>query len=329
MSCDHDSSEIIEFVYPLDRPAERLDRYVGRTATFKLSRSKLQKLIEAGLVTVNGKKAEHHQVLSGGESIVIRVPEAPPTDLIPENIALDITYEDEYLIVVNKPAGMTVHPGAGQSSGTLANALISYSRRLSQLPGFDRPGIVHRLDKDTSGLVLIAKDDHTHAALQKLFLERKITKIYTALICGHLKDNSGCIDLPISRSRKDRQKMAVAREKGRPALTEYRLIKRYRLYDLLEVNLHTGRTHQIRVHFSYLGHPVFGDPDYGGRQKWHKTIFSADRQLALKALELLPRQALHARQLEFTHPVTGTKLCLQSQPPDDFRMLLDFLDSNS
>lgn len=319
-------SRVIEFIHPTGGEPVRLDKYVGQTSSFALTRSKVQKLIEAGLVTVDGKKAEHHQLLSGGERVVIRVPEEPPSLLLPEEISLDIIYEDDYLLVINKPAGMTVHPGAGQKSGTLVNALLNYVGNLSKLSGGDRPGIVHRLDKDTSGLVLVAKDDRTHLALQKLFQARKITKRYTALICGNLKETVGQIELAISRSRKDRQKMAVSPGKGRPALTEYRLTKRYHLYDLLDIRIHTGRTHQIRVHFSHLGHPIFGDPEYGGRSKWHRSIFSGDRQVAAQVLAMMPRQALHARLLEFDHPATAASVTFESPLPEDFRELLDFLD---
>ncbi|MEP0827319.1 MAG: RluA family pseudouridine synthase [bacterium] len=329
MSSIQNYSRVIEFTYPTGGEPVRLDKYIGQTSSFALTRSKVQKLIEAGLVTVDDKPAAHYQLLSGGEKVVILVPEESPSFLVPEEISLDIIYEDDYLLVVNKPAGMTVHPGAGQKSGTLANALLNYVGNLSKLSGGDRPGIVHRLDKDTSGLVLVAKDDRTHLALQKLFQARKITKRYTALICGHLKETIGQIELPISRSRKDRQKMAVSPGKGRFALTEYRLTRRYRLYDLLDIRIHTGRTHQIRVHFSHLGHPVFGDPDYGGRNKWHKSIFSGDRQVAAQALAMMPRQALHARLLEFIHPVSDTPLTFECPLPGDFMRLLDFLDTDS
>lgn len=317
--------QIVELTIPSDSPKERLDRYLGHDSGLNLSRTRIQKLIEAGLITIDGEKASHHQVLKGGEKIHIAIPPLPKTDIIPENIPLEIVFEDEYLLVVNKPAGMVTHPGAGNFQGTLVNALLNYSQNLSAIGGFDRPGIVHRLDRDTSGLMIVAKNDDIHLRLQRQIQERKVEKKYLALICGHMKTNQDTIDLPIGRSGRDRKKMAVIRTKGRESLTEYALLERFRLYDFLEITLHTGRTHQIRVHFSYLGHPIFGDPDYGGRQKWHRGIFTPDRQLVNQVLEMMPRQALHAYRLGFKHPINDTKVSLESKLPDDFDNLLTFL----
>jgi len=316
---------VIEFEYTGENAPQRLDQYIGHRPDLNLSRTRAQRLIEMGLITVNGRKALHHLILKGGEIVVIRIPPLPVSDILPENIPLKIIYEDDYLLVIDKPAGMVTHPGTGNAKGTLVNALMHYSKNLSKLSGFDRPGIVHRLDKDTSGLIMIAKNDEIHHKLQTDLKERKIKKVYVALICGHLKEKSGTINLPIGRSLKDRRKMTVTRLKGRESITEYRLLNRYNLYDLLEVRLHTGRTHQIRVHFTHLGHPIFGDADYGGRQKWHKGIYSTDRQLAMAALEIMPRQALHAKSLEFIHPASGKQIALSSDLPDDFKMLLALL----
>ena len=174
---------------------------------------------------------------------------------------------------------------------------------------------------------MVAKTDEVHQALQDMLKARTITKKYIAIVCGHLKDKEGTIDLPVGRSMKDRKKMTVTKVKSREAITEYKLIERYNLYDYLEINLRTGRTHQIRVHFTHLGHPVLGDPEYGGREKWHRGIFSNDRIIAKKALALMPRQALHARSLEFSHPVSGDKIKVEAEPPEDFKALLDFLKS--
>jgi 23S rRNA pseudouridine1911/1915/1917 synthase len=317
--------KIIRLVFEGDPPADRLDRYLGRKADLDLSRSKAQKLIESGLITVNGQKASHNHMLKPGDLIEIIIPPPETSAIVPEDIPLKIVYEDEYFLVVDKPAGMATHPAAGNFAGTLVNALLSYSKKLSQISGFERAGIVHRLDKNTSGLLIVAKTDEVHLKFQTALKERRITKIYLALICGHMKNDCGVIDLPIGRSIKNRKKMTVTKLKGRPATTEYRLLERRRLYDLLEINLRTGRTHQIRVHFSHLGHPIFGDAEYGGRQRWHKGIYSADKIMAAKALEIMPRQALHAQKLEFAHPVTGKTISLTSDLPDDFRALLDFL----
>jgi 23S rRNA pseudouridine1911/1915/1917 synthase len=312
---------------PKKMSGERLDKYIGRRSDLKITRTRIQKLIEAGLVLVDGKPAGHNHVLKGGEEVTVKVPPPPRMDVQPEDIPLDIVYEDDHLLVVNKPAGMVTHPGAGNYSGTLVNALLHYSPGLSGVQGIERPGIVHRLDKDTSGLILIAKNDETHVLLQRQLKERRINKMYHALVCGHMKEDSGLIDLPIGRSLKDRKKMTVTGLKGRTAQTEYKLLDRFKLYDLLEVNLKTGRTHQIRVHFSHLGHPVFGDPDYGGRTKWHKGVFTPDHLMARKALDMMSRQALHAKSLEFAHPVTGKAIAVTSELPTDFRDLLNFLNA--
>ena len=321
-----DNYKTIQFTVPDDVNNIRLDKYVGRDDNLKNSRSRIQKLIEAGLVAVDEKPASHNHVIAGGEKITIRIPPPSKSDVSPEDIPLDIIYEDDSLLVVNKPAGMVTHPAAGNYSGTMVNALLHYSRNLSQVQGGDRPGIVHRLDKNTSGLIIVAKSDHVHLALQNQLRERNIKRTYTALICGHIKQDTGTIELPVGRSIKDRKKMTVTNLKARHAITEYRLVDRFRLYDLLEVNLKTGRTHQIRVHFSHLGHPVFGDPDYGGRVKWHRGIFTADRLTARKALKIMERQALHACRLEFSHPEGGEKISLEAPLPDDYRNLLDYLE---
>ena len=316
----------LSIVIPDNIEKIRLDKYIGQNSELKLSRSRLQKLIEADLVTVDGAPAVGKMILTGGEKIEISIPLKPEMKLTPEDIPLDIVYEDEYLLIVNKPPGMTVHPSAGNYTGTMVHALLHYTKNLST-GAADRPGIVHRLDKNTSGLVMVAKTDEVHQALQDMLKARTITKKYIAIVCGHLKDKEGTIDLPVGRSMKDRKKMTVTKVKSREAITEYKLIERYNLYDYLEINLRTGRTHQIRVHFTHLGHPVLGDPEYGGREKWHRGIFSNDRIIAKKALALMPRQALHARSLEFSHPVSGDKIKVEAEPPEDFKALLDFLKS--
>ena len=316
----------LSIVIPDNIEKIRFDKYIGQNSDLKLSRSRLQKLIEADLVTVDGAPAVGKMILTGGEKIEISIPLKPEMKLTPEDIPLDIVYEDEYLLIVNKPPGMTVHPSAGNYTGTMVHALLHYTKNLST-GAADRPGIVHRLDKNTSGLVMVAKTDEVHQALQDMLKARTITKKYIAIVCGHLKDKEGTIDLPVGRSMKDRKKMTVTKVKSREAITEYKLIERYNLYDYLEINLRTGRTHQIRVHFTHLGHPVLGDPEYGGREKWHRGIFSNDRIIAKKALALMPRQALHARSLEFSHPVSGDKIKVEAEPPEDFKALLDFLKS--
>jgi 23S rRNA pseudouridine1911/1915/1917 synthase len=320
-----EQDRIIEIVIPVKISRERLDRYIGRRDDLNITRSRLQKLIESGLVLVDGFPAGHNHQLKGGEKITIRVPPSAPAKVEPENLPLEIAFEDDHLLVVNKPAGMVTHPGAGNRSGTLVNALLYYSKKLSGLHGYERPGIVHRLDKNTSGLILVAKNDRVHLALQAELKEKKIRKVYRALICGHVKKESGVINLPVGRSIKDRKKMTVSHARGRTAHTEFTLLDRFKLYDLLEISIKTGRTHQIRVHFSHLGHPIFGDPDYGGRLKWHRGVFSVDKKLAVKALDLMPRQALHAESLQFIHPVTGKVISVDSELPEDFQRLLQYI----
>jgi 23S rRNA pseudouridine1911/1915/1917 synthase len=321
--------KIIELEIPTDISKERLDRYIGRLEKLNITRNQFQKLAESGLVTLNGKAVKRNYIITGGEKIKLKIPPPPPTNVLPQDIPLDILFEDDFLMIVNKPAGMVTHPGAGNRDGTLVNALLHYSKNLSSIQGWDRPGIVHRLDKNTSGLILIAKNDRVHLALQKQLKERQIKKIYYALICGHMKKDKDTIELPIGRSLKDRKKMTVTNVKGRVAITEYELLERLKLYDFLKINIKTGRTHQIRVHFSFLGHPVFGDPEYGGRLKWHRGVFSVDKIMAQKALEMMPRQALHAKSLEFRHPITEKTTSVDSDLPEDFNTVLQFLKTES
>jgi 23S rRNA pseudouridine1911/1915/1917 synthase len=319
------SDQTVEIIIPNDVGKERLDRFIGRKSDLKITRSLVQKLIGQGLVAVDGFPAGHNHIVYGGEKVTISIPPPTPMKTIPENIPLEVVYEDDYLLVVNKPAGMVTHPAAGNYTGTMVNALLHYTSNLSSTYGKDRPGIVHRLDKNTSGLILIARNDEVHLSLQKQLQAREIKRTYFALVCGHMKNEKGEIDLPIGRSLKDRKKMAVTYRKSRTARTDYELLNRFRLYDYLKINLHTGRTHQIRVHFRHLGHPVLGDPDYGGRLKWHKGIFSIDKKLAQKVLSIINRQALHAGRLELTHPVSQKNLVVESELPEDFKDLLKLL----
>ena len=325
-SSDENSSTVVITVPP-DVSPQRLDSYLASREDLDLTRSRILKLFESGLITLAGQPAIKKYRVKGGETVTLTIPPTAKTHLEAESIPLDIVHEDEHLVVVNKPAGMVTHPGAGNYSGTLVNAMLHHFGALPTAGGADRPGIVHRLDKDTSGLLVVARTDAVLTALQVAVQERLVTRSYLALVCGHMKDEQGTIDLPIGRSMKNRKRMSVTHVKSREAVTNYKFLDRFRSYDLLEVNLHTGRTHQIRVHLSHVGHPVFGDPDYGGRLKWHKGIFAPERLLAKKLLEILPRQALHAARLKFTHPITRELLDLHRDPPDDFRALLDLLDN--
>lgn len=319
--------ETVTLSVPSSAAGERLDRFLGQSEDIGLSRTKIQKLIDDGLVTVDGVRAVTRQKLTGGESIAIVVPPPVPTDIAAEAIPLDVIYEDDHLVVVNKPAGMVTHPAAGNHQGTLVNALVHRFRELPTVAGTDRPGIVHRLDKDTSGLLVVARTSDAYANLQKMIQDRSLERTYLALVCGHMRAAEGKIELPIGRSLKNRKQMTVTGIGSKEAVTHYKQSKRYRSYDLLDVRLGTGRTHQIRVHFSHLGHPVFGDPDYGGREKWHRGMFGPERPLAKRLLGVLPRQALHARRLAFSHPMSGIRLELEAPLPPDFASVLAILDA--
>ena len=312
----------ISHTVPSDVGTARLDKYLGDLEEVELSRSKAQKLIAKGLIRVDGHKVLAKHTLTGGEVIAMTIPPTPSETIKPENIPIEIVHEDDYLVVVNKPAGMVTHPGVGNRSGTLANALAYHFDSLSSEGGVFRPGIVHRLDKDTSGLLVVARDDNTHVALQELIKTRVLKRTYFALVCGHMKEETGEINAAIGRHPSKRTLMAVDGDDSREAVTHYRLIERCRSYDYLEIDLETGRTHQIRVHLSHLGHPVFGDADYGGRTKWVNAMFGPERPLARKMLEMLRRQALHAARLNFTHPSTGERLSFESPLPDDYASVL-------
>ncbi|MEW5795829.1 MAG: RluA family pseudouridine synthase [Candidatus Zixiibacteriota bacterium] len=325
---DHEDElpgETITHQVPPDIGAARLDKYLGDHPEIGLTRSRAQKLIFQGLILVDGRKVVAKHSLSGGELIEMTIPPLPVEGIKGENSPLNIVFEDDWLIVVNKPAGMVTHPGVGNRSGTLANALVYHFEKLSHESGKHRPGIVHRLDRDTSGLLVVAKDDDTHLALQQAIKARELKRTYMALICGHMKGDTGEIDLPVGRDPKNRTLMAVEGDDPREATTRWRLIERYRSYDLLEVSLDTGRTHQIRVHFSHLGHPVFGDPDYGGREQWVNAMFGPERPLARRLLEALPRQALHAAKIEFPHPKTGERMMFEAKLPGDLTSVIDVL----
>jgi 23S rRNA pseudouridine1911/1915/1917 synthase len=316
----------LQIKVPADIKPERLDRFLAAHPQISITRTRLQKLIIDQMILVNGQTVAKNHVLRGGELISVTIPPPPKIDMTGEDIPLDVVFEDDYLVVVNKPAGMVTHPAAGHYSGTLVNALIHHFEMLAHGSGYERPGIIHRLDKGTSGLILVAKTDDIYLKLQQQMQKREIKRTYLALICGHMKQDTGVIDLPIGRSLKDRKKMVVTNVKSREAKTSYKLIDHFRSYDLLEVQLHTGRTHQIRVHFSHLGHPVFGDPEYGGRHKWLRGMFAPERQLAKRLLDLIDRQALHAQRLEFTHPATQKTILLKADPPEDIKKVLETLD---
>jgi len=275
------------------------------------TRSYIQNQIKNGNITVNKKQVKTGYALKKGDIIQLSISKPQPLDIIPEKINLDILYEDEDIIVVNKPQGMVVHPAAGNHSGTLVNALLGHCSDLSGINGKIRPGIVHRIDKDTSGVLVVAKNDRAHVNLAKQIKEKTALRRYIALIEGVLKEDKGTVSAPIGRHPIDRKKMAIV-ENGRNAITHFTVIKRYEKYTLIEAQLETGRTHQIRIHMAYIGHPIVGDPVYGYRRQ----AFSLKGQL------------LHAECLGFIHPKTGQYMEFHAPLPDYFSEILDKLDKN-
>lgn len=301
-----------------DNDGERLDAFLAAHIE-GWSRARLQRLIEDADVLVNGHSAKSSYKIHAGDEIEVELTPPPSTLFIPEDIPLDIVYEDDELIVVNKAAGMVVHPAAGASSGTLANALAFHFQRLSTLGGVARPGIVHRLDKGTSGLLVVAKTESAHENLADQFRAREVLKSYMALVHGRVEKTTDQIDQPIARDPRNRTRMAVVRG-GRPALSIYRIRKRFERFTLLNVELKTGRTHQIRVHLSWLKHPVVGDEPYGaGRDK------TVSDQRIRSEIARMGRQFLHAEHLGFRHPKTAEELRFTAPVPAELQSLLDVL----
>jgi 23S rRNA pseudouridine1911/1915/1917 synthase len=287
------------------------------------SRARLQRLIEDEDVLVNSKPGKASYKLRTGDEIEVELTPPPATSFTPEDIPLDIVFEDDSLIVINKPAGLVVHPAAGIQSGTLANALAYHFQKLSTRAGEIRPGIVHRLDKDTSGLMVVAKNESTHESLADQFRAREVFKSYVALVHGVVKQESGRIEQPIARDPRTRIRMAVV-PAGRGALSLYKVRRSFKSFTLLDVELKTGRTHQIRVHLSWLKHPVVGDEVYGGGRD--KTVQDVSLRAAIRKLQ---RQFLHAERLGFRHPTSGESLQFVARLPDELEKLLVELDSHS
>lgn len=288
----------------------RLDKWLATKE--ELSRTEIVRLLEEGNILVNGKKVKPSYAVKEEDKITINKPQPKETLLKEEDIPIEIVYEDNDMLVVNKPKGLVVHPGNGNPDGTLVNAILHHCKdTLSGIGGEIRPGIVHRLDKDTSGLLMIAKNDKTHIALSEQIASRQVKKTYIALVRGIVKENEATINMPIGRSTKDRKKMAVQKN-GKEAITHFKVLKRYQGYTLLEVKIDTGRTHQIRVHLSEIGYPVVGDSVYSNG----KNPFG------------IKGQALHAASLEFKHPATGNIMHLEAKLPDYFEKTLEELEKN-
>ena len=296
------SESVVSFT--IEQGDERLDKVVS-VHVEDLSRAAAQRLIKTALVTVNGRASRPSYRVQVGDEVAVRVPADVPEQVVPEDIPLDIIHEDDALLVVNKPAGMVVHPALGHTSGTLVNAVLAHCPQIADVGGLERAGIVHRLDKDTSGLVLIAKDEPTRAALQRQFKRRQVSKTYLALVEGPVEPREGVIEAPVGRDKRQRKRMAVVR-RGREARTVYRAIEYFANHTLLEVHPHTGRTHQVRVHLAWLGYPIVGDTVYGRR-----------RQRLLRS-----RHFLHASRLRFTHPTTGEDVEFKAPLPSKLAAVL-------
>ncbi len=295
--------KILEFV--AENSGERLDKFISVQTEDELTRSAAVKLIEDGCCTVNGKATAKNYKLKSGDNVRIEIPDAAEVDILPENIPLDIVYEDNDLLVVNKPKGMVVHPAPGHYSGTLVNALMYHCKdSLSGINGEIRPGIVHRIDKDTSGLLIVAKNDAAHRGLAEQIKEHSFTREYEAVVNGSIKED-GVVNAPIGRHKTDRKKMCVTTENSREAVTHYFVLENFTDSTHLRLRLETGRTHQIRVHMSYIGHSVAGDEVYGNGKP--KSLMG---------------QCLHAKKIGFVHPVTGEYLEFDSELPDYFKKFL-------
>jgi len=339
------------FVVAKGQNPERVDTYLTKYI-YNATRNRVQQAINESRVTINDKPAKPGRKVQPNDEIICRIMKAPPIELLPEDIALDILFEDDYLLVVNKPAGMVTHPGFGHRYGTLVNAVLYHfgMRKPVEIDAdFDdeideesedvidnidegkifsseliRPGIVHRLDKDTSGVLVIAKQPHIHAKLSEQFAARTTEREYNALVWGDVKDDEGIITGDIGRSPRDRKIFAVVKKGGKFAKTEYKVIKRYKFVTLLKLKLHTGRTHQIRVHLNHINHTVFGDPAYGGDKNLYGGLPEINK-LANKCLSMVNRQLLHARTLGFTHPATSKFMSFESALPDDFISVTEFI----
>ncbi len=297
-----------EYIVSQEEKGKRLDTYIPSVDT-DITRTSAQRLIEDGNILVNGKNAKVSYKIQENDKISVEIPEPKQIELKAQNIPIEIIYEDSDIIVVNKPKGMVVHPANGNPDGTLVNVIMAICKdSLSGIGGEIRPGIVHRIDKDTSGLLIVAKNDNAHVKMSEQIKNHEVKKTYIALVRGVFKENEATIDMPIGRSTSDRKKMAVNKN-GKNAITHIKVLKRFDKYTLLQVNIETGRTHQIRVHLSHIGYPIVGDYTYSNGKNEFDVI----------------GQCLHAQKLEFKHPITQKDMCLEAELPQYFKDILDKL----
>ncbi len=317
--------QTISITIPPKKSKERIDAFLTRELP-RFSRNQVQLMVKEHMIRVDGQPVKSNYAVRPGEIITVTLPYPKPPDLEPEAIPLDIVFEDESLLVINKPAGMVVHPAHGHHSGTLVNALLYHCEKLSSMNDTTRPGIVHRLDKDTSGLLLAVKDDFVHRGLAEQFSEKSVDRQYKAIVWRHFKKTSGTIDTMLNRSTRDRKVFTVSND-GKRAVTHYQVEEKFDFLSMVSLRLETGRTHQIRVHLSHLGNPVFGDQTYGGRSRPMGGLSRERTAFAKHLLELMPRQALHAQTLGFVHPLTRERLYFTTELPDDMNRVLSELRS--
>ena len=303
--------DLIEF-YINEDYNERLDYFLTKKLE-DISRTYISKLIKDGLITINDEKTKPRYLVKKGDLIKIKLPKPESQEVIPENIPLDIVYEDRDILIVNKTQGMVTHPAPGNTKGTLVNGLLYYDKNISKVGDITRPGIVHRLDKDTSGLLVIAKNQESYESLIEQFKQRSVKRVYIALVYGKFKLKEATINAPIGRHPVDRKRMAVVYENSKEAITDYKVLEEFKDYSLLELHLQTGRTHQIRVHMAYLNHPVVGDKVYSNR----KNEFRINNQL------------LHAKAIGFYHPKTGEYMEIESELPDEFLSIIKLLEKRN
>lgn len=311
-----------DITIPAGQQRQRIDVYLAAHVE-NATRSKVQQAIRNGEVLLNGKPVKVSTLIAPGDVIHIQLSRPAPPEVLPENIPLNVVYEDDDLLVVNKPAGMVTHPAYKNYSGTLVNALMHHTHSLSQSHP-QRPGIVHRLDKDTSGLLVVAKNETVHQKLAKQFAQKTTEREYWAIVWGIFKRPSGVIEASLGRSKSDRKKVAVVAE-GKHAVTEYEVLEQFEYLALIRLHLRTGRTHQIRVHLAHIHHPVFGDPTYGGRKIVAGEMGGKKRAEVENLLSKISRQALHAKKLGFVHPVKNRMMRFDSELPEDMNAVLDFL----